>query len=468
MNNNSTTSQKQEEVYQKAIDALKKTIHDLEKASPAEKKLLSSYLSEINSLIKKLENGRIDIVVLGEISTGKSALINALAGKPLAKVGVEGGITRKIGRIEWKTKTYTIPSLGSAVVELIDTPGINEVSGKEREELARQEASKADLVLFVTDSDLNEIEYAALKQLIDLNKPVILVLNKSDLYTSDQREKLLHTLKKRVQGMIPPENIISVAADPMPREVIKELPDGQIQSEIYKPEPQIEPLKLRILEILEKEGRALVALNSAMFASNVSDSIRAVKVQMREKYAQRLIMNFCILKGAAVAFNPIPLADVIGGFGSDAAMVVALGKIYGEDINLSTAGKLAVTIAKSTGWVAVAEWLTHSASHFVKTVTLGTGTILTALPQGLAAAYGSYIVGMAAKYYFQHDCGWGANSPKEVIKSILLEMDNSSVLLTIKNNIAEAVGLKKEANTIKIKPEDFLAKVKKILNRYKK
>ena len=39
----------------------------------------------------------------------------------------------------------------------------------------------------------------------------------------------------------------------------------------------------------------------------------------------------------------------------------------------------------------------------------GSGTVLTALPQGAAAGYGSYIVGQAAKYYFEHGASWGGD-----------------------------------------------------------
>ncbi len=461
MENHPETGLEQEDkIYQKAVQALNKTLLDLEKTSPSEKEQLTKQWQEIKALVKKLESGRIDIVVIGEISTGKSALINALAGRHLARVGVEGGVTRKIGRIEWKPRAYSIASLGSSLVELVDTPGINEVSGQERERLAREQAARADLVLFVADSDLNELEYDTLKQLIDVHKPVILVLNKSDLYTRDQMERLLEILRSRVKGLIPAENVISAAADPMPREVLKELPGGRVESAELKPEPDVKALKVRILEILEKEGSALVALNSAMFASDVSDTIRAVKIRMRDAHAQKIILNFCILKGAAVAFNPVPVADVIGGFGSDAAMVAALGRIYGEPIDVGRAGRLAVGIAKSMGWVAATEWLTHSAAHFVKTVTLGAGTVLTALPQGMAAAYGSYVVGMAAKYYFQHDCGWGSDSAKEVIRSIISDMDKSSVLINIREGIAEALGLEKREQGFREKADEMISGLK--------
>ena len=49
--------------------------------------------------------------------------------------------------------------------------------------MANQAAQRADLILFVTDSDLNETEHSALIALAAVHKPIILVLNKMDLYS---------------------------------------------------------------------------------------------------------------------------------------------------------------------------------------------------------------------------------------------------------------------------------------------
>ena len=40
---------------------------------------------------------------------------------------------------------------------------------------------RADLVLFVTDSDLNQVEYSALVELAASHKPILLVLNNRPL-----------------------------------------------------------------------------------------------------------------------------------------------------------------------------------------------------------------------------------------------------------------------------------------------
>src|SRR5687768_2350296 len=144
---------------------------------------------------EKLVAGRVEIVIFGEISTGKSALINALVGRDIASVDVRGGWTKEVWHVAWEGTGYTLPGLGQSALVLIDTPGINEVGGSARGEMAREAAQRADLILFVTDSDLNETEHTSLIELAAFHKPLIVVLNKADLYSREQRERLLDVLR---------------------------------------------------------------------------------------------------------------------------------------------------------------------------------------------------------------------------------------------------------------------------------
>ena len=59
--------------------------------------------------------------------------------------------------------------------------------------------------------------------------------------------------------------------------------------------------------------------------------------------------------------------------------------------------------------------------------------MLTAVPQGVAAGYVSYIVGQAAKYYFELGASWGNESPKVVVQRILKNTDKASVIARIKD-----------------------------------
>lgn len=422
--------------YKKAIQSVERTLEKLKGCSPAEKERLQADYLQLQDLHKKLTTGKVEIVVFGEISTGKSALINALLGASVAAVDVQGGWTKEIAESEWQGCTYQLPGFAESKVVLVDTPGINEVQGEMRGRLASEAARRADLILFVTDSDLNEIEHAALLQLIGLHKPLILVLNKADLYSPAQRERLLEVLRdERLKGLLSPEQIVLTAADPREVEYIIEAPDGRTRSEWRRPPPDVEELKVRILEILQREGLALVTLSAAMFAADKSDRIASLRVQLREARANQVIMSYAVVKAVAVALNPVGVVDVLGGSAVDITMVVTLASIYGLELSWPHARRLVKSIFGAAGLVMLGEVFVHFSSSAFKTLTLGAGTILTALPQGAAAGFGSYIVGHAAKYYFEHGASWGREGPKQVVRRILETTDKQSVIQHLKDEI---------------------------------
>ncbi len=421
------------------VDAMASVRHAIEQfagCSDAEKAALAKELADLEAISKKLEEGRVEIVLFGEIDTGKSALINALVGKAVAEVDVRGGWTREVWSASWSGCGYCVPGFERSQVVLLDTPGINEVDGAQRAEMARDAASRADLILFVTDSDLNHAEYAALRQLAASHKPLILVFNKIDNYTREQRVQLTAALSdSRLRGIVAPDDVIETAADPLPREYMIESPDGSTRSEYRQGPPQVETLKARILEVLDRDGKSLLALNAAMYAADKSDRIAALKVRMRDEQASAIIWSYAAMKSIGVALTPLPAVDVIGGSAVDATMVVTLAHVYGMSLTWANARRLIESILKAAGWVMLGEMATHLAASLFKGLTFGSGTVLTALPQGAAAGYGSYIVGQAAKYYFEHGASWGGEAPKAVVTRILQATDKQSVLQRLKAEI---------------------------------
>ncbi len=429
-----------------ALASLENTIGKLHRCSDAEKDRLRRDLDQLNDMVSKLSSGRVEIVVFGEISTGKSALINALVGEAVTAVDVQGGWTKEVWGVPWSGCGYRVPGLQDSELVLVDTPGLNEIGGAERGELAREAAQKADLILFVTDSDLNETEFSALTSLASVHKPMILALNKMDLYSPQQRQRLLEVLRdERVADILPPENIVTTIADPREIEYVIESADGSTRHEWRKPKPDVEQLKGRILEVLEKDGLALIALNAAMYAADKSDRIVTLRVQFRNARADRVIGSYASIKAVAVALNPMPVADMLGGTAVDLAMVLTLGRIYGLDMSWAHGRKLITTIGKSAGWVVLAEVGTHLASMAFKALTVGYGTVLTMIPQGTAAGWGSYIVGQSAKYYFEHGSSWGGESPKAVVRRILDETDKDSVLQQLKDEIRKKMHINPHA-----------------------
>ena len=98
-------------------------------------------------------------------------------------------------------------------------------------------------------------------------------------------------------------------------------------------------------------------------------------------------------------------------------MVQRIGAIYGTDFSLKNAQGMVLEILRAWGLMAAAEYGLHLAADLLRTVTFGTSTVITALPQGLAAAWSTYVVGNAANIYFR-DAGWGGRSAKDIVQDI--------------------------------------------------
>jgi GTPase len=424
--------------YQQALASVEQTLARVRDCTDEEKSRLRAELAGLRQMLDKLTSGRVEIVIFGEISTGKSALINALVGRDVASVDVRGGWTREIWHVAWDGTGYTLPGLGESQVVLVDTPGINEVGGGTRGEMAREAAQRSDLVLFVTDSDLNETEHSALVELAAFHKPLIVVLNKIDLYSQDQRAKLLAVIRnERLRNIVPPEHVITAAADPREREYVIQAADGSERSEWRTPQPDVDEVKTLILELLDREGLSLIALNAALYAADKSDRVAALRVQLRNMRAQQVIWSYATLKVIGVGLNPVPVADVLGGTAIDAAMIATLAAVYGYSLSRTHASRLAASIAQAAGLMTAGVMASSVLMSLLKGITFGKSTLLTAVPQGLAGGFGSYIVGQAAQYYFEHGASWGNESPKTVAHRILAKTDKASVLDRLKGEIGK-------------------------------
>ena len=412
------------------IEALRKLSEDA-RLHPQERASIEKEMQDIEEFTAKLENGRVEIAAFGEVGSGKSALLNALAGEQIFAVSAEHGSTDKVSKAGFKNTRLI----------LVDTPGINEAAGELRGKLAEETVRYTDLVLFVADGDLNRVEVDALKELCDLHKPMLLVINKADLLGPAQVKEISESILRKVGHRIGAVDIVFAAA--APRETEREIhkADGNVEIVRYQPKPKIDMLEKRMLEVLDREGKAIIALNASLFATDVSEQISALKQHVRGKEVTRLIYYFMLGKALVVGANPVPVFDVLAGMASDALMVQRIGAIYGTDFSLKNAQGMVLEILRAWGLMAAAEYGLHVAADLLRTVTFGTSTVLTAVPQGLAAAWSTYVVGNAANVYFR-DAGWGGRSPKEIVQEILTgaETQKTSILAPIRDQLKAKFG----------------------------
>jgi small GTP-binding protein len=412
------------DLAQESLDTL---INDPRVPKSVRESLQQDY-EEVQAMLERLEHGHLHIAVFGRVSVGKSALLNALLGEQRFSTSPLHGETTRAERGQWQ-------EYETGGVFLIDTPGINEVDGEAREQLAREVASRADLVLFVVDSDLTETETRALREIAALHRPIILVLNKSDRYSPAEREALINSITAHAESVVDPHNIVLASADPAERLLIRVDEEGNEQEEWRRPPVDVSQVKERLWDILQAEGQTLAALNASLFASDLSDKVGERILQARRKLGQKLIRNYCATKGVAVALNPVPVADLVAAAVVDVSMIVHLSKLYALPLTKNEAGDLIKTIGGQMALLMGTVWAVHFISSALKLGTAGLTTLLTGGAQGAVAYYSTWIVGQAAERYLAQGKSWGEGGPKLVVREILDSLDRDSILKQAKADI---------------------------------
>lgn len=438
-----------DDAVDRARDSLEAALSSLS-LTPEEEAAMASQLGRLRELSRKLDESTIEIVAFGMVSRGKSSVLNALLGRDLFEVGATHGTTIRRSVQEWTDAAPGEARPGKARLILVDTPGIDEVGGEVREAQARESARRADLILFVVAGDMQRAELDALTELRKYQKPIILVFNQIDRYPEADRDEIHAKLEDdRLKGLIQPEDIILCAARPDPVPVKVRLADGSTKIIMERPEPVIEPLKARILDVLEREGKAFVALNTLLLAGDLHEEIVDRKVRLRDEAAQRLIWNYSLVKGAAVGFNPVPVVDLAGGAAVDVAMILALSKVYGIPLTKPAALKLVRDMTLALGAVGLVQIATRLIGSGIKAsmagLTIMTGGFaapLTALgygaiglTQAVAGATASYVIGQGAVAYLSQGCQWGPKGIKTVIQQLLTQAKADSVIDRLREDL---------------------------------
>lgn len=441
-----------------AKDALRDIVQHLD-LTPTEREGLEPAIEGLQTMMDKLEQTCVQIAVFGMVGRGKSSVLNALLGQEIFVTGPIHGVTRTTQAKQWQvggdgktTLTHTAISYRISQVELIDTPGIDEVDGETREKIAREVAQQADLLLFVIAGDITQVEYDALSQLREAGKPMLLVLNKIDQYPEADRLAIYHKIRdERVKELLSPNEIVMAAASPLVAKAVRH-PDGIISAELSRGQPQVEELKLKILEILDREGKSLVALNTMLYAGDVNERLVNRKMEIRETSANRIIWNSVITKSAAIALNPLTVVDMVSGAIIDVAMILTLSKLYGISMTQQGAIELLQKIAVSMGGITASELIANFGLSSLKSL-LGVTAPITggltlvpylsvAVPQAAIAGVSCYAIGQVTKAYLANGASWGEQGPKAVVREILESLDEASILNRIKQELWEKLNLK--------------------------
>lgn len=145
------------------------------------------------------------------------------------------------------------PTVHGCPLQIAELPAISVDFAANLDRLAA--ALEADLVLFVVDQDLRDYEHAAVRALAERGVAPIIVLNRADRMTAAALEETRAALHQRLEGLLPAENVIEAAADPLPAvRLIARGGAAPAEEDVPRP-PQVAAVADRILSRLDRGRR---------------------------------------------------------------------------------------------------------------------------------------------------------------------------------------------------------------------
>jgi uncharacterized protein len=384
-------------------------------------------LSRSREIEQNLQRGGLTIAVFGTGSAGKSSLINALVGRMVGEVGATMGTTTVGATHKMRLEGVKRDML------IADTPGILEAgdAGTDREKEARRLAAEADLLLFILDGDLRQSEFKPLTDLIGIGKRSIIVLNKIDLLTEDDRNIIMDSLRRKLQGYVNiQQDIIAVCANPQ----IVTLETG----EQLKPDPDVMPLIKHIAAVVRSEGDDLLADNILLQSQRLGDEARSLIDSQRRRQAEKIVDRYQWIGGGVVAVTPLPVVDMLAAAAVNAQMIVEIGKVYEIDIDITQGRELAMSLGKTLVSLGIVKGVLTLVTTFLEVSIVG--LVLGRAIQGVSAAYLTRIAGKSFIEYFRQDQNWGDGGMTEVVqRQFQLERKDEFMKAFIKDAIVNVV-----------------------------
>jgi len=289
---------------------------------------------EIEELQERKASGTIYVALFGDVSTGKSSIIKALLpgaeSNTSLEITVQGGSTQDINQYTWKSTS------GDKLV-LTDLPGRNEADGR-LNQMARDEAVRAQIVVYVTDSDLSRSQFEDIQQLKSFGKPMIVALNKSDRF-NDEEKALIQTRfseyfinnsnrkdnKKEKEKEILKQVFVQSGGE---EEILKIFPDGREEKIIRDRKADVSSLAVALQNEIDSQSEVLETLRDASVFVLVKQKLDSAKDEFREDKAEAIVKSSTrkAVLGALAAISPGSDLVIQGVLGTQ--MVKSLCKLY--------------------------------------------------------------------------------------------------------------------------------------------
>lgn len=271
---------------------------------------------------KQTVESKLIISLFGEVNSGKSMTINALTGRKLSKVTAIAGET---------TEVYPHPY--SNEVLIVDTPGINDINEHVSKKASDFVERETDIIILFFNAAIGATKgmIDTYNNLKELNKPIILVLNKIDIWYDEDgfNNEEYYQVKNQIEDETG-QNVIAISA---------------------KKEIGIKELNEEIVNLLKSNGKDILYTKVSKF---------------KEKIVSNWI-NAASASSFAVGAIPLPFADMIPLTTIQVGLAFKIAYVYNCKVNkedvMSLIGstitgkigkqlfKLGTQALKALGWI---------------------------------------------------------------------------------------------------------------------
>ncbi|MEM8982098.1 MAG: GTPase [Pseudomonadota bacterium] len=248
--------------------------------------------------LRERSTASLDVAVFGEISAGKSSLIQALLPAAEVQSSPLGGTTTSVTAYRWQSPAGTD-------VRLLDLPGMSGVGADDAPLI--DEARRAHVVLFVCDTDLTRADLATVEALASASKPMLVALNKADQYAADELRAVLGRIHERVLGLdadLPATVIPAIAGG---REhVVERDTDGSERSSEREREPDIDQLVVALNHLVSNHAPELIRRRDQALFQLAGDKLREAELAYRTHRGDEIVRSHTrkAVVGALAAVSP--------------------------------------------------------------------------------------------------------------------------------------------------------------------
>lgn len=273
--------------------------------------------NELDELDRRRENATPYVAVFGEISTGKSTLIAALAPGAMPGRGAVGGTTRDVAHFD--TDAWGAPWI------VADVPGSAEADGETRERMAREEALRAHAVVYVCAGDLTRTQADEVRWLGDFGKPLILAVNKADQWTRDERAAIVAHVRRQADAV--PDAVVAISAGGEER-FTRRLADGSSEAVTRQRPADVAPLVDALRGVLAPGAASLEPLRENAVLAGLHERTGEHEAAWRATEADRIVTRYArrAIVGAMAAVAPGSDLVIQGALAT--GLVRALASVY--------------------------------------------------------------------------------------------------------------------------------------------